>query len=57
MGFGPYPDTILNYTEKAFYIALFLTGDYNTKSQKSRKLPGESKFYKVPHFKFSRHDA
>ena len=26
-----------------------LIGDYNTKSQKSKKLPREPKIYKVPH--------
>jgi hypothetical protein len=43
--------TIFNNTgsKKAVDRALFLTGDYNTKSQKSKKLPGKSKIYKVPH--------
>ena len=36
--------TNLKYGEKAVYRAIFLTRDYNTKSQKSKKLPGKSKF-------------
>ena len=45
--------TIFKNSKKAVYRALFLSRDYNTKSQKSKKLPGKSKFYKVPH----EHDA
>jgi hypothetical protein len=45
--------TIFKNSKKAVYRALFLTSDYNTKSQKSKKLPRKSKFYKVPH----QHDA
>ena len=44
-----YRHTIFKNRKKAVYRALFLTRDYNTKSQKSKKLPGKSKFYKVPH--------
>ena len=48
--FGPYD---FKNSKKAVYRALFLIRDYNTKSQKSKKLSGKSKFYKVPH----EHDA
>ena len=48
--FGPYD---FKKSKKAVYRALFLTRHYNTKSQKSKKLPGKSKFHKVPH----EHDA
>jgi hypothetical protein len=44
-----WPIQFLKYSGKAFHRALFLTWGYNTKSQKSKKLPGKSKFYKVPH--------
>jgi hypothetical protein len=37
----------------AVYRALFLTGDYNTKSQRSKKLLRKSELYKVPY----QHDA
>jgi hypothetical protein len=47
--------TIFKNSKKAVYRALFLTWDYNTKSQKSKKLPGKSKFHKVPHEQ--EHDA
>jgi hypothetical protein len=40
--------TIFKNSKKAVYRALFLTRDYNTKSQKSKKLPGKPKIYKVP---------
>jgi hypothetical protein len=46
--FGPYGFQ-KKKSEKAVYRALFLTREYNTKSQKSKKLPGKSNFYKVPH--------
>jgi hypothetical protein len=39
--------------KKAVCRALFLTGDYNAESQKSKELPWKSKNYKVPH----KHDA
>ena len=39
--------TISKNSKKAVYRALFLTRDYNTKSKKSKKLLGKSKFYKV----------
>jgi hypothetical protein len=48
--FGPYD--FQNNIKKAVYRA-FLTRDYNTKSQKLKKLPEKSKNYKVPH----KHDA
>ncbi len=48
-----FKNTIFKNSKKAVYRALFLTWDYNTKSKKSKKLPGKSKFYKVPH----EHDA
>jgi hypothetical protein len=34
-------------SKKAVYRALFLTWDYNAKSQKSKQLPRESKIYKA----------
>jgi hypothetical protein len=37
--FGPY--NFQKNSKKAVYRALFLTRDYNTKSQKSKKLPGK----------------
>jgi hypothetical protein len=48
-----WPIPISKIAKKLFIEHFFLTGDYNTKSQKSKKLPGKSKFYKVPH----KHDA
>ena len=39
--------TNLKYSKKAVYRALFLIWDYNIKSQKSKKGPGESKHFKV----------
>ena len=45
--------TIFKNGKKVVYRVLFLTRDYNTKSQKSKKLPAESKNCKVPH----KHDA
>jgi hypothetical protein len=41
--------TIFKNSKKAVYGALFRTGDYNTKSQKSKTLPGKSKICLVPH--------
>jgi hypothetical protein len=41
--------TIFKNSKKAVYRALFLIRDYNTKSQKSKNLPGKPKIYKVPH--------
>jgi hypothetical protein len=46
-------DCMAKTAQKKVYRALLLTRDYNTKSQKSKKLPGKSKIYKVPH----EHDA
>ena len=42
--------TIFKNSKKAVYRALFLTRDYNPKSQKSKKLPGKPKIYKVVNF-------
>jgi hypothetical protein len=36
--------TIFKNSKKAVYRALFLTRDYDTKAQKSKKLPGKSNF-------------
>ena len=48
-----WPIRFSKIAKKQFIEHFFLTRDYNTKSQKSKKLPGKSKFYKVPH----EHDA